>query len=338
MNYRNTIQTKTLKKQFSNGIYTLGSGFSNVSSKPTTSPSIKPTINISPFIKPGFGFVTTNHSTSSTSSSTTTSTSTSTSTSNMIDTTKYQFKKALLVGITYSGNLQLDSSVYDLQNFHQYLLDIGFSDSEIIIMNENAGQNSINYPSRINILNAMNNLVNFSNANHNSFIVFYYSGHGTQIQQKYLVSQSSYTVDEAIVPVDFLTNGVIIDQVIRNNFIQLLHSSSTLFAIIDACNSGTALDLKYGYIVPGIDYTHAIRTINDVSDKSTCMAISISACKDNQTSVATKINQTDTYIQSVLTWSFLNSYKNVNSLAKLLQSIQSLLFVNFCFCFILPHS
>ena len=209
-------------------------------------------------------------------------------------------------------------------------MNVGFVESELTIMNENAGQNSLNYPTRINMLNALNNLVNFANANKNSFIVFYYSGHGTQIQQT-----SSYvninaqtlnttgTIDEAIIPVDFQTNGVIVDEELRTIFIQKLSSSTTLFAIIDACNSGTALDLKFGYIMSGVDYTNAIRTITDVQDNSTCTAISISACRDNQTAAAIQVNPTDTYIQSILTWSFLNSYKTASSIGKLLQTIQT---------------
>jgi uncharacterized caspase-like protein len=76
-------------------------------------------------------------------------------------------------------------------------------------------------------------------------LVFYFSGHG--------LSQPDFEGDERdgfaenICPVDFMTEGMIVDNDINSTIVWPLKKGVTLHAIVDACHSGTVLDLEHVY-------------------------------------------------------------------------------------------
>ena len=51
--------------------------------------------------------------------------------------------------------------------------------------------------------------------------------------------------DEALCPLDFETSGVIVDDEVNETLVRPLPRGAKLHAVVDACHSGTILDLPY---------------------------------------------------------------------------------------------
>lgn len=76
-------------------------------------------------------------------------------------------------------------------------------------------------------------------------LLFYFSGHG--MRQRSLHGDEIDGFDETICPVDFETNGMILDNYINHTLVRPLIQGVTLHAIFDSCHSGTVLDLPFVY-------------------------------------------------------------------------------------------
>ena len=74
-------------------------------------------------------------------------------------------------------------------------------------------------------------------------LIFHYSGHGSQ--QRDYSGEEADGYDETLCPVDFETQGMIVDNEINATMVRPLPRGVKLHAIIDACHSGTMLDLSY---------------------------------------------------------------------------------------------
>ena len=74
-------------------------------------------------------------------------------------------------------------------------------------------------------------------------LVFHYSGHGAQ-QRSYSGDEVD-GMDETLCPLDFETQGMIVDDEINAALVRPLPHGAKLHALIDACHSGTALDLPF---------------------------------------------------------------------------------------------
>lgn len=74
-------------------------------------------------------------------------------------------------------------------------------------------------------------------------LVFHFSGHGAQ--QRNTFGDEKDGMDETICPVDFEVNGMIVDDQINEAIVRPLGPGVRLHAIIDACHSGTVLDLPW---------------------------------------------------------------------------------------------
>lgn len=74
-------------------------------------------------------------------------------------------------------------------------------------------------------------------------LVFHFSGHGSQ-QRNYNGDEVD-GYDETLCPIDFETRGMIVDDEINAVIVKPLPHGVKLHAIIDACHSGTVLDLPY---------------------------------------------------------------------------------------------
>ena len=179
-------------------------------------------------------------------------------------------KKALLVGINYTNvqQRQLHGCIDDIVNINELLVDNFNYDINNIIMlrddNNNAttiegfsdasgaGENRRNsrersseeLPTRINILTHLSNLVKQS-ANL-SEIWFHYSGHGSQINA---VSNGKYNnLNEVILPVDYQTNGFIIDDEIYNI---IKNVKCKMILVFDSCHSGSICELQWSFLYTG---------------------------------------------------------------------------------------
>lgn len=119
-------------------------------------------------------------------------------------------------------------------------------------------------------------------------LLFHYSGHGSQ--QRSYAGDEVDGYDETICPLDFQTQGMIIDNEMNDTLVKPLPRGVKLHAIIDACHSGTVLDLSF---LCRMDRTgryiwedHRPRT-GAWKGTSGGEAISFSGCDDHQTSADT---------------------------------------------------
>ncbi|KAH7518605.1 hypothetical protein FEM48_Zijuj09G0189000 [Ziziphus jujuba var. spinosa] len=106
------------------------------------------------------------------------------------------------------------------------------------------------------------------------------TGHG--LRQPDFKDDERDGFDETICPVDFVQEGMILDNDINTDIVKPLKKGVTLHAIVDACQSGTILDLVHVY-------DHHKSKWEDNSppsgvDKGTAggLAICISACNDDK--------------------------------------------------------
>lgn len=77
-------------------------------------------------------------------------------------------------------------------------------------------------------------------------LVFYFSGHDLQQPADHKEDEID-SLDEIICPVDFMKEGMITDNEINSSIVRPLKKGVKLHAIIDACHSGTTLDLMFVY-------------------------------------------------------------------------------------------
>ena len=208
--------------------------------------------------------------------------------------TRPPMKRSLHIGINYMGsNYQLDGCINDANNVSSFIKQkYGFANNNISIITDNT---SIK-PTKNNILTAFTKLL--QNTVPGDLLFFTYSGHGTQLSDRN--NDERDKKDECLVSSDlqYITDDEI-KRIINSN----LKKNVTLVAILDACFSGSAFDLKYQYL-DTISQTPLY--INPKDSVTQGQVIMISGCTDNQTSADAYINKT---YQGAMTWSFLSQLK-----------------------------
>ncbi len=186
-------------------------------------------------------------------------------------------KKALLVGINYNSipQIKLNGCISDVINMANTLQDaFDYSSSDITMLRDDVSSPSM-LPTRANILNTLNTLVNQSASY--SEIWFHYSGHGSQIKD--LNGDEIDKLDEVIVPLDYATKGFITDDEVFNI---VKNTKCRTILLFDSCHSGTMCDLQYMF-----EYTNG-KVVGSVNGNKTIPTnpnvICFSGCKDTQTS------------------------------------------------------
>jgi hypothetical protein len=182
-------------------------------------------------------------------------------------------KKALLIGINYYKTPQsrLNGCIDDIVNMRNMLIDAyGYSYSNATLLRDDV-TNVNDLPTRKNIINALNALV--SNSANCTEVWFHYSGHGAKIKS------SNTNVDSVIVPCDYLTAGLILDNDLYDIFKNVKCRCILLF---DSCNSGNVVELPWSfqYILP----TQVIKTNINNHILANCEIYMFAACKDTQNS------------------------------------------------------
>lgn len=237
-------------------------------------------------------------------------------------------KKALLVGINYIGQEEsLNGCINDSQNIKEILLkNYNYSIGNIKVLNDN-DQN--NLPTKKNIEDSLIVLVKDLKAN--DTVLFYYSGHGSQLKD--VGGDETDGKDEVLVPVDFKKNGVIKDDWIFDNVLKKIPKDVSLWVFTDCCHSGTMVDLKYnftsncklksGSIKKGMNFIY-----NDWTDSfgmnverknellgNICL---FSGCQDAETSADAFLANKN---QGAFTYCLLESLKNLNGKSIKLRNI-----------------
>jgi len=148
----------------------------------------------------------------------------------------------------------------------------------------------------------MHQLVN--NAMPGDRLFIQYSGHGTEVRDRTGDEKDGF--DEAFCPLD---GGVILDDWLFLNTVKPLerHPGASLFFLVDACHSGTCLDLQIQYYATRGERP-TIRVNVDRNPKRTCTShvLGFSAAMDDQT--ATDI-QGQSIPQGAFTEMFLEVFR-----------------------------
>jgi hypothetical protein len=128
------------------------------------------------------------------------------------------------------------------------------------------------------ILKELNALVDAVNADPScEYVWIHYSGHGASTLDR--SGDESDRADEALVPLDFRTAGLVLDDDITKVLARFARKSTKVVCVMDSCHSGTVCDLKYRW-------TSATRAVLDnvKSGAVTAKVILLSGCLDSQTS------------------------------------------------------
>jgi hypothetical protein len=208
---------------------------------------------------------------------------------------------ALVIGINYIGtSAALNGCIQDTEHIHSFLTKrVGVRPSNITVLTDNTHTK----PTRNNIERALRTVLRRVQSEGFEQVWFSYSGHGTHVQDRN--GDDRRTVgdkdgrDEALVPLDYRRRGVITDDYLYQCFVRRLPKQVTMVSLVDACHSGTALDLPYVYRSD----THVVETNRSVRDvQRLAKVLKISGCRDSQTSADAHIGGT---YQGAMTSTFL---------------------------------
>eukprot|EP00045_Choanoeca_perplexa_P010981 m.114194 g.114194 ORF g.114194 m.114194 type:complete len:514 (-) comp15468_c0_seq4:992-2533(-) len=205
--------------------------------------------------------------------------------------TEIHARRALLVAIEYRTpnpmargaakpevSYQLEGCINDSLAVRELLKrQFGFKDQDILTLREDIDDVRL-YPTRKNIFKGISWLVKGASAGDKLF--FHYSGHGGQKRDRDGDEADGY--DETLLPLDFQRAGQITDDEIHERMVMPLPEGCVLHCVIDACHSGSVMDLPY--MLSRDDRTWKRER---VLKHSRAWVVCFSACDDTQTSADT---------------------------------------------------
>ncbi|XP_024016994.1 metacaspase-1 [Morus notabilis] len=151
-------------------------------------------------------------------------------------------KRAVICGISYKKSRhELKGSINDAKCMLHFLVNNFRFPLDSILMLTEEESDPQRIPTKRNIKWAMRWLV--QGCQPGDSLVFYFSGHGWQ-QRDYSGDEAD-GYDETICPLDFETQGMIVDDEINALIVRPIPLGVKLHAIVDASHSGTVLDLPY---------------------------------------------------------------------------------------------
>ncbi|CAN8251679.1 unnamed protein product [Cochlearia groenlandica] len=242
-------------------------------------------------------------------------------------------KRAVLCGVNYKGrSYSLKGCISDVKSMRSFLVQhMGFPIDSILMLTGFLflSQNTIEMffgqetrknmfvvvaedeasaqriPTKKNIRKAMRWLIEGNRARDS--LVFHFSGHGSQ--QKDYNGDEMDGQDEALAPLDHETEGKIIDDEINKTLMRPLVHGAKLNAVIDACNSGTVLDLPFICRLErnGSYKWEDHRSVKAYKGTDGGSAYCFSACDDNEASGYTPVFTGKN--AGAMTYSFIKAVK-----------------------------
>ncbi|ORC85818.1 metacaspase [Trypanosoma theileri] len=191
--------------------------------------------------------------------------------------------RALFIGINYYGtSAQLSGCCNDVKQMLATFQKKKFPINEVnILVDEKDFPGRTEQPTRANIIRYMAWLV--KDAKPGDVLFLHFSGHGTHTRA---LQDAEEEQDQCIVPVDFRSNGCILDDDINKILVSRLPPGVRLTAVFDCCHSGSMLDLPFTFVGnrslcrAANCHMQRIRSGND----SEADVLMISGCADEQTS------------------------------------------------------
>jgi len=150
-------------------------------------------------------------------------------------------KKAVIIGCNYvNTNYELQGCIHDAKNIEYMLItQFGFKKENIRLLTDDGATRA--KPTKENIFSHIQWLIHDVQAGDSLF--FHFSGHGSQ-KPDYSGDERD-GLNETLLPCDFRRSGQIVDDDINERLVNPLPRGVYLHAIIDACHSGTAMDLEF---------------------------------------------------------------------------------------------
>jgi len=207
---------------------------------------------------------------------------------------------ALQFGLLYKGTeYELEGCINDIRNIRKNFLEpLGFHTDHII---ESTDDTHIS-PTKAHMEGLLSQFVRKSI--HGDRLFLQYSGHGTEVRDK--SGDEKDGKDEAFCPLD---GGVIVDDWIFLNVVKHLSEKkgTSLFVLVDACHSGTCLDLNNQYYATRGEKPSIRSNLEKNKTRNTdARVLGFSAAMDDQT--ATDI-QGDQIPQGAFTEMFIEVFK-----------------------------
>ncbi|KZV68378.1 hypothetical protein PENSPDRAFT_16701 [Peniophora sp. CONT] len=203
-------------------------------------------------------------------------------------------RKALCIGINYyyndeQGECQqdLESCVRDAKHMKRLLVKrFQFKADDVTLLTDGPSQHDPDrIPTKKNIIRAMKGLI--QDAQPGDSLFFHYSGHGNQTDDT--DGDEDDGLDEYIYPVDWDTNGILVDDDLHDIMVKPLPAGCRLTALYDSCHSGSVLDLPCIYTHDQEDGVPESRNERSMLIKSSqADVICWSACKDSESAIGTK--------------------------------------------------
>jgi len=171
-------------------------------------------------------------------------------------------KKALFIGINYTGTkVELKGCINDVHRIKKFLFEhYGFSEANSRTLTDDSPNPSLK-PTYQNIMNSFRWLVDRAQPGDSLFL--HYSGHGGSVPDTNGDEADGF--DETIIPLDYLTAGQIVDDNIHDTLVKNLPEGVRLTAVFDSCHSGSVLDLPYTYTATGSDDQPISETHNHIA-------------------------------------------------------------------------
>jgi ribosomal protein L16/L10AE len=180
-------------------------------------------------------------------------------------------KSAVLVGLNYTGTkAALNGCINDARRMKR-LLYTKFKYRNIKIFTDK------NIKPQHNILEILDDLIKDGKGNKDKVMYFQYSGHGTQTFD--VTGDEKDRMDEAL----YSVGGTLIKDDDVHEKIKMVPAGVTMVMVIDACHSGSIVDLPYQ-----MDSDGKLIQVNNSEIKGD--VICISGCRDNQVSLDVKNN------------------------------------------------
>lgn len=194
-------------------------------------------------------------------------------------------RRALLIAVGYcagqvwpdsQSSMQLHGPHNDVERWRDYLIQQGWAPKHIRILSDKPGTPARDWPTRSNMISAMQDLMHGLRSGQSRF--FFFAGHRSQVDCPF--GESDVTgMTKAFFPMD--TENPIRDYVVDVCLLQTLVPGATLTMVIDACDVGVPFRVPWEYTLePGN------RLTNIYADPEARLGIGslmiLGACAENQ--------------------------------------------------------
>lgn len=196
-------------------------------------------------------------------------------------------KKALIVGINYfRTSAELRGCINDAKCM-EYLLKskFGFRQENILMMTDDH-PDPLRRPTKANMMQGFRWLM--MDLHPGDSLVFHFSGHGSQ--KRDYSGEETDGMNETLCPLDFKQAGEIVDDDLNRILINPLPKGVKLHAIIDACHSGSMMDLPFQSHVRGgyAQWESSYHFTRSHKGTAGGFAVQFGASKDSQTAADTQ--------------------------------------------------